>query len=212
MQLQVGFQRRFDGDWRALKSALDDGLLGTLEQFRCSHRNARPPKAAAQLGSVFVDVASHDLDAARWLGGEVAEVYAQAGSADAAAAVLVLRFEHGGSGLVDVNRRAGYGFECNAEVVGSEATMRCGYQERRGGTELLRDGRTCAPLAQDHAERHAGAYVDELDHFAEVALGRTAPQVSGDDALAALQLAELAAHSAALGVPVAAQVEHVGTR
>ena len=212
IQLQVGFQRRFDRDWRALKSAVDDGLLGTLELFRCSHRNARLPEGAARLGNVFVDVASHDLDAARWLAGEVAEVYADAGSADADSAVLALRFEGHGSGLVDVNRRADYGFECNAEVVGSDATMRCGYQERRGGTELLRDGHTSAPLAKDHAQRHDEAYVRELEHFAEVALGHTAPEVSGDDALAALQLAELAARSAALGVPVAAQAERVGTR
>jgi predicted dehydrogenase len=196
VRLQVGFQRRFDPDWRALKAALDDGALGTFELFRCSHRNARPPEARAQLGNIFVDLASHDLDAARWLAGEVSEVYAYAGSSEAATAALALGFEGGGFGLVDVNRRAGYGFECSAELVGSEATMRCGYHERRGGTELLRDGRSIASLARDHAERHRDAYIAELEHFGDVALGRTMPEVGGDDALAALRLAELAARSA----------------
>jgi predicted dehydrogenase len=209
IQLQVGFQRRFDRDWRALKSAVDDGVLGTIELFRCSHRNVRPPRAAAQLGGILVDVASHDLDAARWLAGEIAEVYADAASADAATAVLALRFESGGSGLIDVSCRAGYGFECNGEVVGSEATIRCGYHQRLGGIELLSDGRASAPLPLDHAERHGEAYVAELEHFAEVALGRTAPEVGGYDALAALQLAELASRSAALGVPLTAQGDRV---
>lgn len=210
VRLQVGFQRRFDSDWRALKEAVDDGALGTLDLFRCSHRNARPPEAIAQLGNVFVDVASHDLDAARWLGGEVAEVYAYAGQGDGAVAALTLVFETGGFGLIDVNRRAGYGFECSAELVGSDATMRCGYHERRDGTELLRDGRASASIAHTHAERHREAYLAELDHFAEVALEGSVPQVGGEDALAALRLAELAARSAALGVPLAAQGDRVG--
>ena len=159
-----------------------------------------------------MDVASHDLDAARWLAGDVTEVYACPGSSDGSTAALALVFESGASGLIDVSRRAGYGFECNAEVVGSEATMRCGYHERRGGTELLRDGRASGPLARNHAERHREAYVAELEHFAEVALGRTAPDVGGDDALAALRLVELAARSAALGVPLAAQNDRVGAQ
>jgi myo-inositol 2-dehydrogenase/D-chiro-inositol 1-dehydrogenase len=161
----------------------------------------------AELGSIFVDVASHDLDAARWLAGEVAEVYAAAESVDAATATLALRFESGGCGLIDVSRRAAYGFDCNVELVGSEATMRCGYHHR--GAELLRDGRTSATLARDHAERHREAYVAELEHFAQVALERTAPEVGGDDALAALRMAELAARSVTLGVPLALHDERV---
>jgi myo-inositol 2-dehydrogenase/D-chiro-inositol 1-dehydrogenase len=210
VRLQVGFQRRFDSDWQALKAAVDDGVLGTLDLFRCSHRNARPPEAVAQLGNIFVDVASHDLDAARWLAGEVAEIYAYAGSGDPGAAALALGFQGGGIGLIDVSRRAGYGFECSAELVGSDATMRCGYQERRDGIELLRDGRAGASLARDHAERHREAYVAELEHFGEVALERSAPRVGGEEALAALRLAELAARSAELGVPLAAQGDRVG--
>jgi predicted dehydrogenase len=210
VRLQVGFQRRFDEDWRALKSAVDDGALGRLNLFRCSHRNAYPPAAGAQLGNVFVDMVSHDLDAARWLAGEVSEVYAYAGSGDCAVAALAVGFESGAFGLIDVSRRAGYGFECSAELVGSDATMRCGYHERRGGTELLREGRAIAALARNHGERHREAYVAELEHFGEVVLGRSAPQVGGDDALAALQLVELAARSALHGVPLAAHGDRAG--
>ena len=196
--LQVGFQRRFDRDWQALEAAVRDGTLGTLDLFRCSHRNAAPP-AGAGLGDVFVDVAIHDLDAALWLAGEVTELYASTGPNGNAAAV-VLRFESGALGLIDVHRRAGYGFECAAELVGSEATLRSGA--RAGGPELIRDGRAGTALPRDHAERHHDAYVAELDAFAEVALGRATPAVGGDDALAALRLAALAQRSAELGAPL----------
>lgn len=194
--LQVGFQRRFDRDWLALKRALESGAIGALTLLRCSHRNAEPPAGDGGLGNLFADVAVHDLDAARWLGGEVAEVHAAA-LPDGDTAVLSLRFESGALGTVDVHRHARYGFECNAELVGSAGTMRCGYAHRRDGTELLRDGAVRAGLVRDHAERHAAAYVAELEHFGEVARGRSEPVVGGCDALAALRLADLAARSAA---------------
>ena len=198
VSLQAGFQRRFDRDWQALHAAARDGTRGALDLFRCSHRNAAPP-AGAGLGDVFVDVAIHDLDVARWLGGEVSELYASTG-AGGDAATLTLRFESGALGLIDVHRRAGYGFDCAVELVGGEATLRCGA--RAGGAELLRDGRAATALPRDHAEQHRDAYVAELDAFAEVALGRAAPAVGGDDALAALRLAALAQRSAELGAPL----------
>jgi predicted dehydrogenase len=208
VELQVGFQRRFDADWRALRAASVEGTLGPLELFRCSHRNARSPEAA-ELGDVFVDVAIHDLDSACWLAGDIAEVHA-ALSADGAAATLALRFESGALGLVDVSRKAAYGFECSAELVGGAGTARCGYTARPGGAELLRDGRASAALAADHAERHRAAYVAELEQFGAVALGRAKSEVDGHDALAALRLATLAGRSAALGVPVAVHGDLAG--
>jgi predicted dehydrogenase len=188
VHLQMGYQRRFDPDWLALKEALDGGELGALRLLRCSHRNARPADEA--LGDIFVDVAVHDLDAARWLGGEVAEVVALTSGAEA---TIALRFERGALGLVDVSRDARYGFECSAELVGSEASARLGWRRH---VELLKDGRASASLPADHAERHGTAYVQELEHFADVILGAPPRGATGDDAVAALELAALAARSA----------------
>jgi predicted dehydrogenase len=115
------------------------------------------------------------------------------------------RFETGAAGAIDVHRGARYGFECSAELVGSGATIRCGYAHRRDGTELLRDGTVTAGLAQDHAQRHAAAYVRELEHFAAVATGRAEALVTGRDALAALSLATLAARSSAVGAVLSAE-------
>jgi predicted dehydrogenase len=95
---------------------------------------------------------------------------------------------------------------------------------RASGTELLRDGVAQMPLPGDHAERHAAAYMAELEHFARVVAGGKPPDASlpdahplgadspgvdspvagGDDAVAALRLALLARRSAATGAPVAA--------
>jgi myo-inositol 2-dehydrogenase/D-chiro-inositol 1-dehydrogenase len=198
--LQVGFQRRFDPDWLALREALVSGQLGRLELFRGSHRNAREPAASADLGGLFVDVAIHDLDAARWLAAEVAELHARERRGSA---TISLRFESGALGLIDVSRRAGYGFECSAELVGSRGTARA--RRSRGRVELLRDGLVSAALPADHARHHEAAYVAELEHFGQVVLGGEARGAGGDDAVAALKLALLARRSAALGAPVAAR-------
>jgi predicted dehydrogenase len=199
--LQIGFQRRFDPDWQMLEAELETGAIGSLALFRCSHRNAASPREGAGLGDVFSDVAVHDFDAARWLGGEVTELFAtQADHGNGA--VVSLRFEIGAAGVIDVHRDARYGFECSAELVGSGGTIRCGYAQRRDGTELLRDGTITAGLVQDHAHRHSAAYVRELEHFAAVTAGRADPVVSGHEALAALRLATLAARSSAVGAPL----------
>jgi predicted dehydrogenase len=203
--LQVGYQRRFDPDWRSLKDALDGGELGELNLVRCSHRDARPP--AAHLGDLFLDVAVHDLDAARWLGGEVTEVLVMPRlPADpevaVAGAAIALRFGSGALVAIDVSRDARYGFECSAEVVGAKATARTGYAHRRGGVELLRDGRASGWVSGDHAERHEAAYLAELEHFGEVALGQRAPHPTGEDAVAALDLAHATRRAAVEGMPV----------
>jgi predicted dehydrogenase len=192
--LQVGYQRRFDPGWLALRESLES--LGELALLRCSHRNAAEP--GADLGDLFVDVAVHDLDSARWLVGEVTEVYAQERPG---AATIALRFESGALGLIDVSRRASYGFECSAELVGSRGSCRAGHGRE---LELLRDGFARSPLPADHAARHAAAYAAELEHFAAVVLGGAPACAGGEDAVAALRLAQLARRSAATGVPVKA--------
>jgi predicted dehydrogenase len=196
VELQVGFQRRFDAGWLSLRDALEAGDLGELALLRASHRNPAEPRA--ELGDLFVDVAVHDLDAARWLGGEVAELYAQERPG---AATIALCFESGALGSIDVSRRAGYGFECSGELVGSRGTARADYGRE---IELLRDGVARSPLPADHAERHAAAYVAELEQFAAIVLGAAPAGAGGEDAVAALRLALLARRSVATGAPAKA--------
>jgi predicted dehydrogenase len=189
--LLVGFQRRFDPDLCALKRTVESGRLGTLELVRMSHRGPRPPATSAPLGDVLVDVAVHDLDAARWLAGEVAELGAHRAGAESAA--IVLRFETGALGVLDVSRAASYGFDCSVELVGSRATARTGHAYRVHDVELLEDLRSSAPLARDHAERHQAAYVREVEAFARLVAGGDCGGATGDDAVAALELALAAA-------------------
>jgi myo-inositol 2-dehydrogenase/D-chiro-inositol 1-dehydrogenase len=203
--LQVGFHRRFDPDWVALKARLQAGEAGDVIAYRASLRDraAPPPGYLDRSGGIFTDMAIHELDAARWLAGEIDEV-AVAGAVPREAsgaittAAILLRFASGAVGMIDVTRTAGYGYEASTEVMGTRATLRV-----RGGhstaLEVL-DGRGAVrDVVQDWAVRHRDAYRAELEAFAAAIRAGGEPPVTGADALAAATLAEACDRALATG-------------
>jgi predicted dehydrogenase len=196
VHLVVGFQRRFDREWIAIADMVRSGRLGEIHVMRISHRDAYEPRAVDALGNLFVDVAIHDFDSVRWLAGEVESIYATT-SPSGSEAVSILQLSTGGLAVVDNSRRARYGFECSAEIMGSKATVRTGQHHRRRDIEYLRAGVVEVELPQHHAERHAAAYVAELDRFAAAVRGEAPEGATGDDALAAIAIARAAGRSVA---------------
>jgi predicted dehydrogenase len=192
VRLQVGFQRRFDPDFLAAKRHIDSGGVGAVQLLRIAHRNRTPShetQLVERLGSIFVDMTVHDFDTARWLVGEVDEVTAFERKRNA---VTVLRFRNGALGIVDNSRYAGYGFECSAEVVGTDSTVRIGGRGRPLDVAVLTACGALSPVAENHIERHLTAYRDELRHFVACLREATEPSVVGEDAVAALELSLLA--------------------
>ena len=186
--LQVGFQRRFDADFVEARRLIAAGELGDVLLLRISHRNRVPPHEgplSGRLGSPFVDMTIHDFDTALWLAGPASEVSAFA-SGDST--LVVIRFESGALGVIDNTRRAGYGFECAAELVGTRSTLRVGDRTRASGVERLTAAGALTRLPADHIERHRAAYLGELRHFVACVRSGTTPAVGGAEANAALAL------------------------
>jgi len=196
---QVGFQRRFDPDHAASAARIAAGELGDVYLFRTTLRDMRPPPIDYIRGSAgfFVDVTIHDLDAARWLVGEIEEVtafgaalsdpaFAEVGDVDNA--VVALRFASGALGVIDESRVAGYGYESSTEVVGSRATVRIGGH-RRFDNVWLTPGSAAVDWVADFTERYREAYLLELEEFAAAIREGRRPAVSGEDGLAAFVLA-----------------------
>jgi myo-inositol 2-dehydrogenase/D-chiro-inositol 1-dehydrogenase len=197
VRLQVGFQRRFDADFVEARRRIEAGELGDLLLLRISHRNRTPPHEGAlagRLGSPFVDMTIHDFDTALWLVGPVAELSA---FASANATVVVARFESGALGVIDNTRRAGYGFECAAELIGTRSTLRIGAARRASGVEQLSASGALAQLPADHVECHREAYLEELRHFIACVRSGSAPAVGGAESIAALALSLAAERCAA---------------
>jgi myo-inositol 2-dehydrogenase / D-chiro-inositol 1-dehydrogenase len=127
----VGFNRRFDPGHRAVHDAARSGSLGELHLVRISSRDPvpPPPEYVAISGGIFLDMAIHDFDMARFVVGcDVVEVFArgavrvdprigEAGDVDTAATVLT--HVDGTITTIDNSRRAVYGFDQRVEAFGS---------------------------------------------------------------------------------------------
>jgi myo-inositol 2-dehydrogenase/D-chiro-inositol 1-dehydrogenase len=188
IRLQVGFQRRFDPDFMEAKRRIDAGEVGHPLLLRLSHRNRVPPHAGAlagRLGGPLIDMMIHDFDTALWLVGAVTGVRA---FATPSATVVVARFENGALGVIDNTRRAGYGFECTAELIGTRSTLRIGWARRAGALQQLTPSGLLARLPADHIQCHRAAYLDEIRHFIACVRSGTEPAVGGADSIAALAL------------------------
>ncbi|MDP9457945.1 MAG: inositol 2-dehydrogenase [Actinomycetota bacterium] len=205
VKLQVGFQRRFDPDYRAARERIAAGHIGEVYLFRTSLRDMRPPgfDYIEGSGGFFADVTVHDFDAARWLVGEIEEITAVGAAlsdpgfeevGDIDNAVVTLRFADGALGVIDNSRVAGYGYECSSEIMGHRGTLRIG-DHRRVAVETLTPGRACRDHVADFVERFSEAYREELEHFVRAVRGGEEAGASGADGAAALVLARAAERS-----------------
>ncbi|HEX4096242.1 MAG TPA: Gfo/Idh/MocA family oxidoreductase, partial [Caulobacteraceae bacterium] len=135
-RLFLGFNRRFDPNFQALKARLADGSVGALESLQITSNDPGPPPIAyvKVSGGLFKDMAIHDFDMARWLlGEEPCEVFAwgsclvdpaigQAGDIDTARTVL--KTASGKLCVIANSRRSGFGYDQRIEAYGSAGLVR----------------------------------------------------------------------------------------
>ncbi len=82
VQLQIGFNRRFDANYARARQAVAEGEIGTPRLMHIISRDPSPPPIAyiQSSGGIFLDMTIHDFDMARFLmGSEVEEVFTAAG-------------------------------------------------------------------------------------------------------------------------------------
>ncbi|MGB9857328.1 MAG: inositol 2-dehydrogenase [Dictyoglomaceae bacterium] len=131
---QIGFQRRYDPAYSKAKELIEEGRLGKLEQFSSLTRDPAPPSMEylKVSGGIFVDMAIHDFDIARFLIGEIEEIMAWgnvlidqriAELGDVDTAITLLKFKDGALGVVENSRRAVYGYDIRVEVHGEKGKI-----------------------------------------------------------------------------------------
>jgi len=212
--LMIGFNRRFDPNFAALKKRLDDGLAGNVELVTILSRDPAPPPAAyvARSGGLFRDMMIHDLDMARFLlGEEPVEVHAvgsslvdpeigQAGDVDTAA--VLLKTASGRICQISNSRRATYGYDQRIEVHGSKGMLSAGNVFETTVTFAGAGGVSADPVQNFFLERYAAAYRNEVEAFIDAVENGKAPSPSGHDGLRAQMLADAATESCFSGKPV----------
>ena len=218
--LQVGFQRRFDAGYQALREAVRAGRIGRLHGLRAVTADPAPPHSSYIPGSggIFRDCSVHDFDAIRWVTGrEIVEVYAtgsnrgepffaDAGDVDTGVAILTL--DDGTLATAYATRYNGAGYDVRLEVSGVADTLVAGLDSR---SPLLSAesgvGSPPEPAYAHFADRFDAAYRAELSAFIDVAAGLVGSPCTGDEALEVLLVAEAAELSRAERRPV--RVEEV---
>jgi myo-inositol 2-dehydrogenase / D-chiro-inositol 1-dehydrogenase len=203
----VGFNRRFDPSFAALKGRVDKGEIGAVELVVISSRDPGPPPLAylQVSGGLFRDMTIHDFDMARWLlGEEPVEVFAwgaalfdpgarRAGDIDSA--MVLLRTASGRMAHINNSRRASYGYDQRIEVFGAKGMLRAANITPTSVERFGESGtHTDAPL-HFFLERYAAAYRAEMGVFVNALTKKKPMPVGAADGRQALVLAEAALKS-----------------
>lgn len=206
-KLMVGFNRRFDPHFMAVRKAIDEGRIGDVEMVTITSRDpgAPPVDYIKRSGGIFRDMTIHDFDMARYLLGEepvsvsataavlVDKAIGEAGDYDSVS--VILQTASGKQAIISNSRRATYGYDQRIEVHGS-AGMVSAENQRPVSIEVANgEGYTRPPLHDFFMTRYTEAYANEIASFI-ASVEKGAPLLpSGADGLAALVLADAALKS-----------------
>jgi myo-inositol 2-dehydrogenase / D-chiro-inositol 1-dehydrogenase len=214
VKLQVGFNRRFDHNFRRVHEHVASGDVGDVQIVKITSRDPAPPPPAyvAVSGGIYLDMMIHDFDMARFqAGSDVVEVFAagavlvdkaigEAGDVDTT--IVTLRFANGALGVIDNSRKAAYGYDQRLEVFGSKGAA---VAENDGPNQVKFLGE--AGVSSDKPlyfflERYKEAFIAEMRAFFEAVGQGTRVPVTGEDGLQDLLVALAAKKSLAEGRPV----------
>eukprot|EP01133_Synstelium_polycarpum_P008462 gene8462-9949_t len=200
----LGFQRRYDPTFNALKTRLEAGEIGTPELLIVTSRDPGPPPVSyiQVSGGIFKDMLIHDFDIFRWiLDDEAVSVHAtgsclvdpaigEAGDLDTA--VVTIRTAQGRLCQINASRRAAYGYDQRFEVLGSKGMLQAGNHKP---TEVTAYGSVNVSVDKPEdffLERYRVAYAQEMAHFFDALTHGTPLRTTVHDGLKALELAEAA--------------------
>ena len=206
--LMIGFNRRFDPNFAALKKRLAAGQAGEIEIVTIISRDPGPPPLSyiARSGGLFRDMMIHDFDLARFLLDEEPVAVTAVGSSlvdpaigragDVDTAAVILETKSGKIAQISNSRRATYGYDQRIEVHGSKGMLRAGNIHETTVDFAGESGFMADPVQNFFLERYAAAYRLELDAFVKAVTTGDKPRPDGHDGLRAQMLSDAATRSA----------------
>jgi len=193
--IQVGFMRRFDVEYAALRELIVDGGLGNPLMVHCTHRN---PAVPPHFNSEFMirDSVVHEVDVARFLlGEEIASVQVIKGVATSTAPVgtndpMLVIFEMTSGRIVtdEIYVRTGVAYEVRTEVVGESGSALIGLDQNLQVKST--DGRWGGQITPGFVERFGQAYAVELQRWVDAAGQGTIDGPGAWDGYAAVAVCE----------------------
>ncbi|WP_340301704.1 inositol 2-dehydrogenase [Roseobacter sp. HKCCD5988] len=212
--VMIGFNRRFDTNFGALKQALTAGEIGKAELLSITSFDPAPPPVAyiKVSGGIFRDMMIHDFDMANFIMGSApVSISATASSivdsdigaaGDFDTAIVTLRYAGGELAVIKNSRRAVYGYDQRVELLGSKGLLQAQNMLENTVVKSGIHGVTGAKPTYFFLERYMQAYKAEWSAFVAAITEGAALPVTLADGVLALAMAEAATKSAKTGQPV----------
>jgi myo-inositol 2-dehydrogenase/D-chiro-inositol 1-dehydrogenase len=187
--VQVGFMRRYDESYRALKDVIDSGQIGAPLMYFSGHRNPSVPEHYTK-DMAIVDTAVHDFDVVRWLlGEELAAIRVLAAKPNSLGGdlqdplLMILESESGVLVNVETSVNIRYGYDIRGEVIGETGTAALAD---RGLVVVRSANRVGVEVPEDWRQRFITAYDVEFQEWINtVSAGQGAVGPSAWDGYAA---------------------------
>ena len=182
IKFQVGFNRRFDPNFRRIRKAVENGEIGEPHIIHVISRDPEPPSIdyVKVSGGIFLDMTIHDFDMVRYIiGEEVDEIYVVAGVmvdkrigevGDLDTAITVLKFRNGVMGTIDNSRKAVYGYDQRVEVFGSKGVISAQNNFPNNTMRGDENGFHKDPPLRFFMDRYIESYVEEMREFVDAVL------------------------------------------
>lgn len=177
VKYQVGFNRRFDHNFEAVRDAVKSGKIGKPQLIKITSRDPAPPGIdyIKVSGGIFLDMMIHDFDMVRFLAGcDATEVYANGAvlvdpaigkAGDIDTAIVTLKMENGALAVIDNSRKAVYGYDQRAEVFGSKGMVMNANDSQSNIVIANENGVTGEKPLLFFLERYMDAYAKEIICF-----------------------------------------------
>lgn len=199
VKLQIGFNRRYDHNFAEIKRLANDGKLGKLQTIKITSRDPEPPSIdyVKVSGGIFLDMTVHDFDMARFIGGEVEEVYANAAvtvdeaigeAGDVDTALIALKFKNGAIGVIDNCRKACYGYDQRLEVFGTAGQASAANDTPTNVSYINEKGNMTDKPLYFFLERYMQSFTDEMTEFINAVQNDEQTKTTVNDGLEALRL------------------------
>ncbi|MEK3888166.1 inositol 2-dehydrogenase [Bacillus sp. FSL K6-3431] len=222
VNLQIGFNRRFDPNFKRLRQIVENGEVGNPHIIKITSRDPAPPSTdyIRKSGGLFMDMMIHDFDMARYIVGSEVESVSAVGAVmvdpiigelgDIDTAVVTLTFESGAIGVVDNSRQAVYGYDQRVEVFGDKG-MASAENNRATTVEVSKaDGVVKDKPLYFFLERYTEAYIEEVKEFVHACEKGHEVSCSGFDSLIAESIARAAKESLETRRPIRLMKEKEG--
>ncbi len=214
VKYQVGFNRRFDHNFEAVRAAVTDGKIGDVHIVKITSRDpdAPPLEYVKVSGGMFLDMTIHDFDMVRYLSGsDVEEIYATGTclvnpaireEGDIDTAVITLKLKNGALAVIDNSRKADYGYDQRAEVFGSKGQVAVTNDTGSSAVLSTAAGVTGEKPLYFFLERYMASFSKEVSLFVQACINDTPVPVDINDGLQPVLIAKAAKKSLDEGRPV----------